>query len=247
MPRTWPVCVTGPPSARRAMPKSPTREPLAVVEQQVAGLDVAVHDAASCAASSAAPASRSQRRPCRASIARPRLEPVGDGAAAQQLHDDERPARVLADVVDRHHVRVRGEPGGGPRLALEALARARRPRRVRGEHLDRHGAVEQLVVRLPDAGHPAVGDVAGPRGSGRAARCGAVTRAHAVHGTHRPGVLYFRVAWPVSVTPAESARPSARAAPTRWSRRSAVSTRTSRRSASARRAPRSASTSARAA
>ena len=69
-------------------------------------------------------------------------------------------ALVLADVVDRHHVGVDGEARGGARLALEAPAGALVVGEVLGEHLDRHGAVEQLVLGLPDARHPAGGDVA---------------------------------------------------------------------------------------
>ena len=67
---------------------------------------------------------------------------------------------VLADVVDRDDVRVRGEPRGGARLALEAAARALVLAEVGGEHLDRDIAVEQLVVRLPHARHPAAGEMA---------------------------------------------------------------------------------------
>ena len=80
---------------------------------------------AACAVSSAGAglAQPAQRRG-RAGSARPRLQHVGDGAAAHELHDHEGAPVVLADVVDRHHVRVRGEPGGGARLALEAAARA---------------------------------------------------------------------------------------------------------------------------
>ena len=87
-------------------------------------------------------------------------DPVGDRPAAQQLHDDERAALVLADVVDGDHVRVAREPAGGPRLAREAAPRALVLAEMGGEDLDRDGAVEQLVVRLPDARHAAVGDVA---------------------------------------------------------------------------------------
>ena len=67
---------------------------------------------------------------------------------------------MLADVVDRHDVRVGGQRGGGARLALEAPARAVVLGEVRGQDLDRDGAVEELVVGRPDARHPAGGDAA---------------------------------------------------------------------------------------
>ena len=66
---------------------------------------------------------------------------------------------MLADVVDRHDVRMRGQAGGGAGLALEALAGAIVVGEVLREHLDRDGAAEQFVLRFPDAGHPAVGDM----------------------------------------------------------------------------------------
>jgi hypothetical protein len=90
----------------------------------------------------------------------PGPQPLGDGAAAHQRHHDERAAVVLADVVDRHHVLVPGEPRGGARLALEAPPGAAVLGQVRAEHLDRDQAVEQLVVGLPHSGHPAAGEVA---------------------------------------------------------------------------------------
>ena len=114
---------------------------------------------ASCAASSAEPDSASQRSAVSSSISRPDLSRSADAAAGQQLHHDVGLALVLPDVVDRGHVGVGGEAGGGPRLALEALARAVVLAEVRGQHLDGHGAVQDLVVGLPDARHPAVGDV----------------------------------------------------------------------------------------
>ena len=94
---------------------------------------------------------------------------------------------MLADVVDRDHVRVRGEARRGPRLALEALARALVLAQVRSQQLDRHVAVQQLVVRLPYAGHPAVGEMpdhAVAVGQGDAVRG---HRGHRTHGTQRPG------------------------------------------------------------
>ena len=68
-------------------------------------------------------------------------------------------SRVLADVVDRDHVRVRGKPGRGPRLALETAARALVLAQMGSQQLDRDIAVEKLVVRLPYARHPAVGEM----------------------------------------------------------------------------------------
>ena len=80
---------------------------------------------------------------------------------------------MLGDVVDRHDVRMRGQAGGGARLALEALAGPIVVGEVLREHLDGHGAAEQFVLGFPDAGHPAIGDMAddlvaiGQRNSGR--------------------------------------------------------------------------------
>ena len=83
---------------------------------------------AAWAASSASAASRSQRsaicaRHGLATVLR-RAQPVGDGAAAEVLHDDVRVVGVLAGVVDRRDVRVLGDARGGARLALEAGAGA---------------------------------------------------------------------------------------------------------------------------
>ena len=85
---------------------------------------------------------------------------VGQRSAAHELHHHEHVLAVLADVVDRDDVRVRGEARGGARLALEAHPGAVVLAEVGAEHLDRHAAVQQLVVGLPHAGHPAVGEVA---------------------------------------------------------------------------------------
>jgi hypothetical protein len=131
-----------------------------IVEQQVARLDVAMDDAGLVrgverAGGLAQPAQRGLVGDRAAG-----LQAVADGAAAHELHDHEGAAVVLGDVVDRHDVRMRGEPRRGPRLACEAAACAVVLGQVGGEHLDRHGAAEQLVVGLPDARHPAVGDVA---------------------------------------------------------------------------------------
>ena len=156
-------------------PEVGDREPVALVEQQVARLDVAMHDAGvmrgvECAGGLAQPAQRGV-----VGDRAPLPQPVADRAAAHQLHHHEGAAVVLADIVDRHHVRMRREARGRSRLALEAQPRAVVLGQVGGEHLDRDGAVQDLVVRLPDAGHPAVRDVADDAvalGQGNASRAG---------------------------------------------------------------------------
>ena len=176
VPSTWPVCVSWSPNAMLAMPKSAIASRLAVVQQQVAGLDVAVHDAGGVRGVErlgglAQPAQRGVVGEVAAG-----LEALAERAAAHQLHDHEHAAGVLADVVDRHDVRVRREPRGGAGFALEALAGALVLGEVRGKHLDRDGAAEQLVMGLPDGRHPAVGEMAddavalGQGDSGRAHR-----------------------------------------------------------------------------
>ena len=99
---------------------------------------------------------------------------------------------MLADVVDRDHVRVRGEAGGSPRLALETLACALILAEVGGQQFDRDIAVQQLVVRLPYAGHPAVGEMpdhAVAVGQGDAIR---TDRGHRTHGTRRSASYTLR-------------------------------------------------------
>jgi hypothetical protein len=135
-------------------------QPVALVEQQVGRLDVAVDDARGVGGVEpggrlAQPAQGALRLDLLAAA-----QHVGDRAAAHELHDHEGAPVVLGDVVDRHDVRVRGEAGGGARLALEALAGTLVLAEVLGEDLDGDGAVEQLVVGFPDTGHPAVRDVA---------------------------------------------------------------------------------------
>ena len=62
------------------------------------------------------------------------------------LHDQERRARVLADVVQRADVGM-GELRDGARFAVEALAELRvRGQRV-GQHLDRDGSRPSRVSR----------------------------------------------------------------------------------------------------
>jgi hypothetical protein len=49
--------------------------------------------------------------------------------------------------------------GDGTRLPLEALARVGVVGEVRGQDLDRHGAIESRVARFADLAHPARADL----------------------------------------------------------------------------------------
>src|SRR4051794_36977380 len=68
---------------------------------------------------------------------------------------------MLANVIDRHHVRMGGEAGGSTRLPLETRPGARILGKVLGEHLDRHRPIEERVLGCPHARHTATGQVAG--------------------------------------------------------------------------------------
>ena len=83
---------------------------------------------------------------------------VRERAGLDELHDEERRAVVLDDVVDGDGARV-VEPGGGPRLAPGALDEhgavvVGQPVRE-GDLLDGDLAVEDLVARPPDGAHAA--------------------------------------------------------------------------------------------
>ena len=89
----------------------------------------------------------------------PQSQSVRHRAAGQILHDDERPALVLADVVDRDHIRVPGERRGEASLALESLDEPWLLGEVVREHLDCDPAHEHLNLRGPDRRHAAGPDV----------------------------------------------------------------------------------------
>ncbi len=80
-------------------------------------------------------------------------------AALDVLHDDEVGARLLAPVVDGHHVGV-VEVGGGLGLAAEPLHEGGVLGVLGEEHLDGHGSVQQQVAGQVDVGHPPAGQAA---------------------------------------------------------------------------------------
>ena len=85
-------------------------------------------------------------------------DPVLEGTAAQVLHDDEGPLRVLADVEDRDDVRLPGQPRRRQRLACEPSSDRVVARVAVGEQLDRDGAPERRVGRAVDLAHSSARD-----------------------------------------------------------------------------------------
>ena len=160
MPRTCPVWVTDASLATVAMPKSATARRPRSSSSRLAGLDVAVDDVPRVGGVErggglAQPAHGRRARDRRPLRSRSATVPP----AKYSMTMNGRPSS-LADVEDRDDVRVVAEPRGGARLAGEA-AHARSSCGVGGgQDLDRDEAPEDLVLGGPDAGHPAVGDVA---------------------------------------------------------------------------------------
>ena len=125
-----------------------------VVQQQVRRLHVPMDDALRVCG---VQAGRGLAEPLDRAARSDRLgaSTVVDGAAVEVLHDDERLAVVLADVEDRHDVRMRRETRRGARLTREARAHVRVARVPLGEHLDRDRSAEETVGRAVDVSHPA--------------------------------------------------------------------------------------------
>ena len=71
-----------------------------------------------------------------------------------ELHDDERPAVQVADVVDGDDVRV-VEQGRQPRLARQALGRDAVRRQLVGDELDGDEPAQARIARLIDLSHAA--------------------------------------------------------------------------------------------
>jgi hypothetical protein len=83
---------------------------------------------------------------------------LGQAAAVDQLHGEERLALVLADFVDGHDVGVvEGCDGGG--LGAEALQVGGRGLRAGAEHLEGDDPAQALLAGLVDDAHAAAGDL----------------------------------------------------------------------------------------
>ncbi len=79
---------------------------------------------------------------------------IRERLAFEELHDEKRRARVLADVVERADVRMR-ELRDDSRLAVEALAKLRVIGDRTWQDLDRHRAIEARVAGFVDLAHAA--------------------------------------------------------------------------------------------
>ncbi len=121
-----------------------------VLDHEVGGLQVAVEDAALVRVlhdRAGRPEGAEELRPGEAGADR-----LGERPARDELHRVEETAvRKAAEVVDRDDARV-VELRGRPRLGVEA-GRPSRRRELRGERLERDGAVEPRVVGGEDLAH----------------------------------------------------------------------------------------------
>ena len=129
------------------------RQPV-LVEHDVVGLDVAMHDAALVRVREGArhlhqdlPDLGRRERTARGQHGRERL-------AAQKLHDKIDHPAGLADAIDRNDAGVL-ELGGRAGFALEPLDELLVERQGERQDLDRHVALQLLLARLEDDGHPA--------------------------------------------------------------------------------------------
>ena len=122
-------------------------------EEYVARFQIAMHDAgAMCAIQSGR-----DLRPDRERLGnrqRALRQTRGQGLALEILHDEERGALFLADVVQRADVGVR-QLRNGPSFTSEAFAELRIFRKMVREHLDRDDAIQTRVTGLVDLAHPA--------------------------------------------------------------------------------------------
>ena len=143
-----------------------------VVDQHVAGLDVAVHEPARVGGV--------ERVGDRADECQRSLRGQGAGAPQQgaevdplhEAHRDEQPPVLgLARLVDRHDVGV-VERRGQARLAQETVAKLRVVSEIAREQLQRHGAFEPAVEGPVDLPHPAAADQRLETVAGEAQACG---------------------------------------------------------------------------
>jgi hypothetical protein len=132
---------------------------LVALDQQVAGLQIAVHDAALVGVAQGAAHLQDQVHRV-GWLQRTGLDQVGEAGALDELHHEEVAAvGQLAEVVERDDVGV-VEGGEGLGLEQEALLEVGGQGVVVGgaQHLDRHAAVHPQLARDVDRGHAAFRD-----------------------------------------------------------------------------------------
>ena len=129
------------------------------IEQDVLGLDVAVHDATLVrGVEGGGDLAHDGHRP--RGHHRPEvLQDLAKIGAVDHAHVDEEHAVDLAVVVDRYDVRFL-QPPGRMRLALQPLAEHRVVRRALRQQLQRDDAILDGVLGLVDLAHPALADQA---------------------------------------------------------------------------------------
>jgi hypothetical protein len=91
-------------------------------------------------------------------LERPREQTILEGLPFEELHDEELPALVLADVVDGADVRVI-ERGRRPRLAQQSIGRGAILGQRKRQELERHGSSEPKVLGPVDDPHTTPADL----------------------------------------------------------------------------------------
>jgi hypothetical protein len=81
-------------------------------------------------------------------------QPISEGLAFEVLHDEERGAALLPDVIQRADVGMI-ELGDRSGFAVEALAELQVASETLGKNLDGDDAIEASVLGLVDFAHPA--------------------------------------------------------------------------------------------
>ena len=145
-----------------AMPKSPTFTEPSVEQEDVRGLDVAVDHALPMRVVERAQDLRHDPHDVGDAEALVRLEARLELASLDELHRDVPDAGFLAEIVDRHDVRM-VEAARRLRLAAKAVDHLRRVlagELVLADRLQRDDALDHRVVGLVDDAHRAAADLA---------------------------------------------------------------------------------------
>ena len=90
----------------------------------------------------------------RAGVSRSPVDRAVQRLTGDELHDDERPAVQIADVVDGHDIRM-VEQGSQPGFAREPLGRDVVRRQLVGHELDGDEPAQPRIPRLVDLSHAA--------------------------------------------------------------------------------------------